>query len=438
VNQSRYKTLIVDDDVQLRETLAEILRSQGYQTTSVGDANEAIEKASRQFFDIVLLDVRLPDMEGTRLLSRLQELIPTAIKIIITGHPSIKSAADSLNIGANSYLTKPLNPDELLKTISLKLEEREDKERTVGKRLTEWVKLRLRETQSSEFEGFLEKASAMLSSFSLSKTAAKIYIGLNALTVASASEIASLTKIRREEIYRILPELERRGLVTTKLSSPRRFVAVDPKTALSILTKKRINAMKEEARSLRQKKDELISQLEKTTVGLEEKSSIESFSQKDMMLTKLDSMIKRAKQEIKLACSYDQLQTMFRRNLRRATKPNQMHAHIIVDGPEQEANLAELDNVNTLEFLHAPPPQETKIELRRVTVLPFNLLMIDAGEAMWGGFQPTHAGQTTLWTNDTTQLDILKMAFENLWQQSRKINAQWARFYTTNDSLHEN
>lgn len=430
MNRPKCRTLIVDDDVQLRETLAEVLRSHGYQTVNAGDANEAIEKASHQLFDIVLLDMRLPDMEGTRLLSRLQELMPMAIKIVITGHPSIKSAADSLNIGANSYLTKPLDPEQLLKTISLKLEEREEKERITGKRLTEWVKLRLRENQSSEFEEFLEKTSTTLSSFSLSKTAAKIYVGLNALTVASASEIASLTKIRREEVYRTMPELERRGLVNTKLSSPRRFAAVDPSTALSILTRKRIKAMKEEARVLMQKKNDLISQLAKTSVELQEESSIESFSQLDTMLGKLDSMIKRAKQEIKLACSYDQLQTTFRRNLRRAAKPNQMHAHIIVDSPEQEASTTELDNVNTLEFLRTPNQQKTRVEFRRVSVLPFNIMMIDAREAMWGGFQPTHAGQRTLWTNDTTQIDILKIAFEKVWQQSRKIDVNWARFYT--------
>jgi hypothetical protein len=149
-----------------------------------------------------------------------------------------------------------------------------------------------------------------------------------------------------------------------------------------------------------------------------------------MMMSKLDSMIKKAKQEIKLACSYDQLQTTFRRNLRRATKPNQTRAYVIVDNSEQDASTTELDDVNTLEFLRTPNPQKTRVELRGIGVLPFNLVMIDGGEAMWGNLQPTHAGQRTLWTNDTTQIDILKMAFEKIWQQSSKINANWARFYT--------
>ena len=309
--------LIVDDDKDIRETLSAILRSKGYQLTSAASAGEAIEKARTQRFDFVLIDIRLPDMEGTRLLSHFQKTAPDTLKIMMTGYPSVRNAAEALNIGANSYLTKPIDPDDLLKTIENKLQEREQKERITRERLTEWVKLRVRKTQSSEFEEFLERNATALTSFGLNKTQAKIYVALNAHGIASASEIASLSKIRREEVYRTMPELEKRGLVTKKFGAPRRFAASVPRTALEVLTKTRIKAMKEEVHTLRQKKYKLVSELEIASYGIEEENSIEQLSQQDNVLMRLVQMIKKAQQQIMLATSFEQLEASFLRNIKK-------------------------------------------------------------------------------------------------------------------------
>ena len=327
--------LIVDDDEEVRQTLSGILQSQGYQVANAANASEAVKKARAQFFDLILLDIMLPDMEGTQLLSHFQNIAPETLKIIITGNPSLRTATEALNIGANSYLTKPIDPDLLLKTIEKKLREHDQQEKITGKRLTEWVKLRLRKAQSSEFEEFLERSAATLASFDMSKTQARIYIGLNSLGVASASEIASLTGIRREEVYRTMPELEKRGLVTRRFGSPRRFTAIKPSTALNILIKTRIKNMKEEASKLKNKKDELITQLEKTTYGIhEEEESIEALSQHDNVLAKVTQMTKKAKQQIMLASSSEQLETMFLRNIIKIarTAPNQIMMRIIIGG----------------------------------------------------------------------------------------------------------
>ena len=424
MNPAAPTILIVDDDKDVRETLSSILQSKGYRTTSAASAREAIGKTRTQFFDLILLDIKLPDMEGTQLLSHFQKTIPEALKIIITGYPSVENAAEALDLGANSYLTKPIDPSLLLNAIENKLQEREHKERDTAKRLEEWIKLRLRKTQSSEFEDFLERNAATLACFALNKTQAKIYIGLNTLGVASASEIASLSKVRREEVYRAMPELEKRGLITRKLGTPSRFTAIKPEIALKTLTKTRIKAMKEEARNLGKKTDELISQLKKTSYGIEEENSIEELSQQDNVLTRLIRMTKKARQQIMTASSFEQLETVFLKNMKKTigTKPNQISMHAIVGGPEPNEQAQEFDDVHTFRLLQMTQARNSKIELRRVEMLPFNLLIVDGKEAMWGEFQPEDSNRTILWTNDSTQISILKMAFENLWRESQRID----------------
>lgn len=427
MNNSTPDILIIDDDKGVRDTLSTILQSKGYQTTNAASANEAIEKVRTRSFDVILLDIKLPEnFEGTQLLSLFQKSAPEAIKIIITGYPSVKNAAEALNLGAHSYLTKPFNPDDLIKTIENKLQERKQKEKITGKRLTEWVKLRIRRTQSSEFEEFLERNAATLASFALTKTQAKIYIGLNSLGVASVSEIASMSKIHREEVYRAMPELEKRGLVTSKFGAPKKFTAVNPRMALEILTNTRIKAMKQEINNLKPKRDELISQLEVTSFGLEEENSIESLSQQDNVLMKLIHTTRKPNHQIMLASSFEQLETIFLKEIRKiiATTPKNIGVRIIIGCSESDEGLRRFDNIHTLASLQLPQDGENKVELRKVKVLPFNLLMIDGKEAIWGEFQSEDANRKILWTNASTQIDILRMAFENLWLKSGRIDSK--------------
>jgi len=99
----------------------------------------------------------------------------------------------------------------------------------------------------------LEETASELAEFGLTKTQAKIYITIVALGVASASEIAALSKIRREEVYRIIPKLEKHGLVIRKLKTPRKFSAIQPEKAIQLLTKTKLKTMKEEIDKLQQK-----------------------------------------------------------------------------------------------------------------------------------------------------------------------------------------
>jgi len=97
--------------------LSSILEGEGYTIEAVEDGKKAVKICEKASFDAALIDVDLPDIKGTELLSKLKELQPKMVKIIITGHPSIENAVKSVNEKADGYLLKPVNIAELLEMI---------------------------------------------------------------------------------------------------------------------------------------------------------------------------------------------------------------------------------------------------------------------------------------------------------------------------------
>ena len=114
--------LIVDGDTGARKRLSAILKKGGFKVLAVGTANEAIAGAREKSFGVVLLDIELPDMPGTELIAPLKKLQPDAAIVIITADPTLDSAVRSINEGAQGYLTKPLNADEVLAKVADVLE----------------------------------------------------------------------------------------------------------------------------------------------------------------------------------------------------------------------------------------------------------------------------------------------------------------------------
>ncbi len=108
------KILVIDDDKEVRNMLVSILKSYGYLVETAKNGNEAIQMCETTPFDVALIDIELPDINGTDLLQMLNEKRPKIVKIIITGHPSIKNAAKSVNEQADGYIIKPFNVPELL------------------------------------------------------------------------------------------------------------------------------------------------------------------------------------------------------------------------------------------------------------------------------------------------------------------------------------
>jgi len=126
--------LVIDDDESVLETIARILELEGYGVETARTGREALEKSSLDSFDLAIIDLRLPDMDGTNLLTAMPETAPRTIKIMLTGYPSPEARTEAIRKKADGYLVKPLQIDELLITVKNHLEKRE--ENTYNARVT--------------------------------------------------------------------------------------------------------------------------------------------------------------------------------------------------------------------------------------------------------------------------------------------------------------
>jgi len=143
VNKIKERILIVDDDESICRTLSLILQEEGYETDVAHTGKEAIEKTKTNFYNVALLDIKLPDMEGTKLLTAMQKTFPEMIKIMVTGYPSLQNAVEALNYGADAYIMKPVDPEELLRVIREKLEKQREAKKITEEKIAEWVKTRI-------------------------------------------------------------------------------------------------------------------------------------------------------------------------------------------------------------------------------------------------------------------------------------------------------
>jgi DNA-binding response OmpR family regulator len=125
VKETKKTILVVDDDKSILRTFTRILQKSGYEIDVAETGKEAIEKAETRHYDIALVDIRLPDMDGTDLLPMMQKTMPEAVKIMITGFPSLEDGVKALDEGADAYLVKPVKPEELLMLIEEKLKSKE-------------------------------------------------------------------------------------------------------------------------------------------------------------------------------------------------------------------------------------------------------------------------------------------------------------------------
>lgn len=111
------KILIVDDEGAIRRTLREILQFEKYDVEEAADGLEALVKIKQRSFDIILLDIKMPKMDGMEALERIQELAPDTPVIMISGHGTIETAVEAVKKGAFDFLSKPPDLNRLLITV---------------------------------------------------------------------------------------------------------------------------------------------------------------------------------------------------------------------------------------------------------------------------------------------------------------------------------
>lgn len=139
------KILIIDDDKELCNVLKIIFKQEGYNVSTAYTGKEAIQKSRNKFFNASLVDLKLPDISSEKLLEKLENISPDTIRIVITGNSSLDMAINAINLGAAGYITKPINPENLLVTLKTRIAGREKHYEVTEERIFRLIKDRVNE-----------------------------------------------------------------------------------------------------------------------------------------------------------------------------------------------------------------------------------------------------------------------------------------------------
>ncbi len=121
----KYRLLVVDDEKNIREGLGKVLEMEGYAVFLASDGLEALEIIKGGDIDLIITDLKMPNLSGAELLKRSNDLFPHLPVIILTGHGTIENAVQAMRDGAYDYLTKPINMDHFMLLVKRALSQRE-------------------------------------------------------------------------------------------------------------------------------------------------------------------------------------------------------------------------------------------------------------------------------------------------------------------------
>ena len=111
------RVLLVDDETIFTKNMSKLLKNRGYQVTAVNSGDSAIRELGQNHFDVIVLDLKMPGMDGIATLKEVMKLGLFTETLILTGHGSIDTALEAMKLGAYDYLTKPCEIDELISKI---------------------------------------------------------------------------------------------------------------------------------------------------------------------------------------------------------------------------------------------------------------------------------------------------------------------------------
>jgi sugar-specific transcriptional regulator TrmB len=396
------------------------MKAENYEVTNASSIDQAISVLRNRRFDVMIIGVKLLSKDRARFQS-LSQLASNAIKIIVTAYPSALSTIQALTFGADAYIVKPINPEELLKTIRGKLYERiknmESIKSKEGKDVKTFTSSKI---EDGKFLQYLSVMAEELVSFGITANQAKIYIALVTVEFSSASQIATACGIRREEVYRILPDLVNMGIVSKRIGTPVTYSADTPESAIQLLMTLKLKKASEELNSLTSKRDKLITNLKRIEISSGETAKcVESIPDPDKVLERLASRSLTTKKSIDVAVPTSLLQfTQVNFGyLLREFYARKISVRIITDAKSAFGSgwLEQIKNLSAQDPVFAE-----LISLRLIDELPFNAVIFDNSEVIWGKFDDINEG-TTLWSNFQFHAEIVKTAFEALWQKAKTL-----------------
>lgn len=145
--EDKGKILVIDDDEFILNSVKEILSQNGYLVHTAKCGEEMLNKLKERVYNLILVDIVLPDMDGLDLIERLTDTLPRMRKVIITGYASLENAVRALRLGANAFIMKPISPKDLLGVVEkeLKLQREELKDLQDG--MAEYIKNETKKNQ---------------------------------------------------------------------------------------------------------------------------------------------------------------------------------------------------------------------------------------------------------------------------------------------------
>ncbi|MFW9956198.1 MAG: MEDS domain-containing protein [Candidatus Thorarchaeota archaeon] len=270
----------------------------------------------------------------------------------------------------------------------------------------------------------IEDTSIMLEDFGLTSYEAKVYLAAIKLGMASASQIGKASGIRREEVYRTLPKLEKIGLLDRVLGRPIQFKAISVNDGLSMLIQKKEVSAKKEIRNLSIKKDEILKKFKPERIEperIDENSHFILVSEKDTVAKRMESLIQESQNSIDIVdapINVVRFMLNYEESLSRAIRRN-VQVRIITEYPDDQEAL--------LRMLESNIPNR-RVVLKYIDDIPSRYVLIDKTEVMLGtSIKGGATNGKSLWTQDTNLVAIIRRDFEEC--LSRSI--AWQSYITT-------
>jgi DNA-binding NtrC family response regulator len=207
MTESRKHLLLVEDEKVLRESLAARLGEHGFDVEQAESGERALEQIAEFAFDIVITDLRLPGLDGTRVLEGALARYPEIVGIIVTGYGTVKDAVEAIKRGATDFVTKPFQFDELLHVVNSALERKRLK--------AENAYLRSQLNERYKFDGLIGRSSAMRNLFSLLET-----VSASASTILISGETGTGKEVVARAIHHNSPRRAQRFIALSCSAIP--------------------------------------------------------------------------------------------------------------------------------------------------------------------------------------------------------------------------
>lgn len=141
------RIIIIDDDKSIRQVLKTILEQEGYTVDTADTGKQAILKTNEKAYNLALIDMRLPDIDGIDLILKIKDTTPRMRKIIVTGYPTIQNAMEAVNRQADAFILKPFDVERVLQTIREQLMKQDEEKQFSQEKVTAFIKTRAKELE---------------------------------------------------------------------------------------------------------------------------------------------------------------------------------------------------------------------------------------------------------------------------------------------------